>query len=536
MGFATSTIEEAARALRAGSPAIFPTDTVYGLGVSVRDAASPRILFSLKNRDAGKPVAWLVGGVGDLATYGSEVPDYAFSLARAFWPGSLTIIVKASDAVPAAFQSEAGTIGLRMPASDTALELIRAVGCPLATTSANRSGVPAPYRIESLDVLLALAVGTVVADAGEKSGIASTVVDCTGDRPAIVREGAVTAADIDAACQVAVKEFSFKSAEDSSRVHAALWLPGLVAANPSARPRGVVQLVHGMSEHIGRYDEFARFLAMRGYVVCGHDHIGHGRTAAPADLGHIPLAAGKEALIADVHALREIVEEYLDAPGVPYVLFGHSMGSFIAYCYLARHGARLAGAVLCGTGRLPTALSRAGNLLARAICAVKGERFVSNALHAMGAGAYSKQIDHPRTEFDWLSTDPAVVDAYINDPLCGAKFTAGGYAALTDLTHEIATLACARRIPCDLPVLLIGGAQDPVGDCGAGVRRAQSLLEGAGARNVTCVLYEGMRHEILNEPDRGQVYGDVFAWIEREAVSHADALAEASESEKGACA
>ena len=534
MGFAISTIEQAAAALRRGSAAIFPTDTVFGLGVSVRDAASPRILFDLKKRDAGKPVAWLVGGEGDLAAYGSDVPGYAFSLARAFWPGPLTLIVRASDAVPRAFQSEAGTIGLRMPASDTALALIRAVGCPLATTSANRSGAPAPYRLESLDVLLALAVGTVVTDEGEKSGVASTVVDCTGDRPVIVGERALTASDVDACSNVETEALSFESADGRSRIHGMLWMPGLVAASRT-RPRGIVQLVHGMSEHIGRYDDFARFLASRGFVVCGHDHIGHGRSAAAADdLGHIPLAAGKEALVADVQELRRIVSVRF-ADDVPFVLFGHSMGSFIAYCYLARHAEGLAAAVLCGTGRLPAALSRAGNRLARAICAVKGERFVSKILHGMGAGAYSKQIDDPRTEFDWLSVDPAVVDAYIDDPLCGALFTAGGYAALTDLTHEIATPACAAAIPDDLPILFIGGEDDPVGDCGRGVARARDLLVEGGAQQVTMRLYPGMRHEILNEPDRARVYRDVLEWIEAAiAMPRAEAAASPCEpSEEG---
>lgn len=284
---------------------------------------------------------------------------------------------------------------------------------------------------------------------------------------------------------------------------------------PSLRPRGIVQIVHGMSEHIGRYDDFARFLARNGFVVCGNDHIGHGRSVAcPDDLGHIPLAAGKEALIADVHELRQMVGACY-APDVPYVVFGHSMGSFIAYAYAGRHAAGLAGAVLCGTGRLPAVASRMGNALARIICVVKGERFVSGALHGLGAGAYSKQVDHPRTEFDWLSTDPAVVDAYRGDPLCGAKFTAGGYAALTDLTHEIATSAAARAIPRDLPVLFIAGKEDPVGNRGAGVQRACDLMDRAGARRVSKKLYPGMRHEILNEPGRAQVYRDVLSWLDK---------------------
>ena len=135
----SSSKREAVAALKRGEAVIFPTETVYGLGVSVEAAASPEALYDLKERDRGKPVSWLVGGVDDLDRYGAHVPDLARRLARAYWPGPLTLIVEASDAVPAAFRSAAGSIGLRMPDNDTALELIEAVGCPLATTSANIS-------------------------------------------------------------------------------------------------------------------------------------------------------------------------------------------------------------------------------------------------------------------------------------------------------------------------------------------------------------------------------------------------------------
>ena len=189
----SSSKREAVAALKRGEAVIFPTETVYGLGVSVEAAASPEALYDLKERDRGKPVSWLVGGVD-----GAHVPDLARRLARAYWPGPLTLIVEASDAVPAAFRSAAGSIGLRMPDNDTALELIEAVGCPLATTSANISGLQAPGSFDALDPRLAARVGVVMADDrdGDKSGIASTVVDCTVDPPRIVRAGAVTEAHI----------------------------------------------------------------------------------------------------------------------------------------------------------------------------------------------------------------------------------------------------------------------------------------------------------------------------------------------------
>lgn len=194
----SQTVAETAAVLRHGEPAIFPTETVYGLGVAVACADTPDVLFDLKERDRGKPVAWLVADHGDLDRYGRALPDFARALARTFWPGPLTLIVKASDAVPPAFRSKEGTIGLRMPNSETALALIRAVGSPLATTSANRSGARAPRSFDDLDPSLAEAVGALLRDDERKSGVASTVIDCTHDHPIMMREGAVSVADIQA--------------------------------------------------------------------------------------------------------------------------------------------------------------------------------------------------------------------------------------------------------------------------------------------------------------------------------------------------
>jgi L-threonylcarbamoyladenylate synthase len=193
-----NTLSETAQALKQGKPAIYPTDTVYGIGVAVTAAPAPDVLYELKRREARKPIAWLVGGLGDLQKYGKHVPESVLMLARTFWPGALTLVVNASDEVPPTFQSAAGTIGVRMPASDTALELISQVGCPLATTSANFSGSPAPRSLAELDADLVASVAATLADADDaaKSGIASTVLDCTGDHPKVLREGAITLADI----------------------------------------------------------------------------------------------------------------------------------------------------------------------------------------------------------------------------------------------------------------------------------------------------------------------------------------------------
>ena len=192
------TLEDAALALADGRPCIFPTDTVYGVGVAVHAASGPDVLFAIKQRDAGKPIAWLVGSIDDLQRYGKNLPSAVCQLVQRFWPGALTVIVEASDSVPVSYRSELGTIGLRMPANKTTLALIRRVGSPLATTSANISGRAAVSRFESLDVKLLARVGCALRDPIESlhSGVASTVVDCTGGGLRVIREGGISFDDI----------------------------------------------------------------------------------------------------------------------------------------------------------------------------------------------------------------------------------------------------------------------------------------------------------------------------------------------------
>lgn len=319
---------------------------------------------------------------------------------------------------------------------------------------------------------------------------------------------------------IACEDIRFASADGKSQIYARVWQnagegsagEGNAGENTAA-PRGIIQITHGMCEHIGRYDDFARFLVTRGFIVCGHDHIGHGRSvASPADLGCLPPKTGGAVMVADVHTLRGIMEQRY--PGVPYFLFGHSMGSFVARAYVSRHGEGLAGAIVCGTGHQPLALSKSGNLLANILCDLRGDRSKSNLLHNMAIGSYAKAIPGAQTPHDWLSTDPGVPRAYAADPLCGYQFSVGGFAALTSLTGEVVQPACAARVPKALPLLYIAGAEDPVGDCGKGVRAAAELAKQAGSTDVSTVIYDGMRHEILNEIGKEQVRADVLAWIE----------------------
>lgn len=307
-----------------------------------------------------------------------------------------------------------------------------------------------------------------------------------------------------------VQETSTLSADGKSWLRVMVWLP-----DPVYSRRGVVQLVHGMAEHIERYDSFARFLAGLGYVVFGHDHIGHGKSVSSSEeLGCMPLEGGKDILVADVLHAREAAFKVARENGsLPLFLFGHSMGSFVVRACISRNPKGLTGAVLCGTGNQPRALSVAGRTLSRIIGAFRGATYRSRLVDSLVIGAFSSAIEDARTDSDWISTDPAVVDDYLADPLSGQAFSVGAYATLTDLTAEVVTKKSAAAVPKSLPLLFVAGAEDPVGSCGKDVQAAADLYRRQGVEDVRVVIYPNMRHEILNEPRRADVYNDVEQWF-----------------------
>lgn len=308
---------------------------------------------------------------------------------------------------------------------------------------------------------------------------------------------------------------SYPSHDNASTIRALVWEPD-DAARPDFSPRAVVQIVHGMSEHVERYAPFAEFLVGRGFVVCANDHVGHGKTAGERDLGHMPLANGADVLVEDVHALREkVCERY---PHAHHVMFGHSMGSFVTRVYLTRHADGLSAAILCGTGQQPRIQTVAGRVITRLTAQIRGERHVSRFVDSLGAGAYGRAIKDARTDVDWISSDPDVVDEYIADPLCGQPFTVGAYATLASLVADATDARLARRVPKELPLLFVAGAEDPVGDCGRGVARAVDEYRNAGVRLVEMGIYPGARHEILNEPCHEAVWHDVEEFLARQGI------------------
>lgn len=300
---------------------------------------------------------------------------------------------------------------------------------------------------------------------------------------------------------MSMQEFYYPSSDRRHQVHAVLWLP-------EGEPRAVLQLVHGISEYIQRYDHFARFLTERGFAVAGNDHLGHGKTAkGPQEYGFFAEQDGWKYIVQDVRTLRVAMGERFD--GLPYFLMGHSMGSFVARTYLIDYPGTVTGAILSGTGQEAAPVVALGKLLT----GFGDPHKVNQLVNALSLGAYNKQFKPNRTGADWISRDQSVVDAYVRDPLCSFLPTAGmNHDMMTGLQYIAKRENLAKMDP-DTPVLFFSGDRDPVGGSGKGVKKVVGFFRDAGVKDITLRLYKDGRHEMLNEINRDEVYRDVADWL-----------------------
>lgn len=304
-----------------------------------------------------------------------------------------------------------------------------------------------------------------------------------------------------------ITDFTFPSSAGRCQIHARQWLP------EDGQYVGIVQLVHGIAEHIERYDEFARFLNEHHYIVVGNDHLGHGASvASPEDYGYFADKDGWMHVSNDTRTLQIMTQRSF--PDLPYFLFGHSMGSFLTRTYLIRFPGTVDGAVICGTGHMSDALIRSGKVAANAERLRIGRRGKSKLLANLSFGSYNNQFKPTRTEYDWLSANEENVDAYINDPLCGFDTTVGLFLDLMDGLTFIKDPKHLAHMKKDMPVFFIAGGLDPVGESGDAVRRAYLSFKDAGMTNLDIRIYPGLRHEILNELAKDMVYDDVLNWLE----------------------
>ncbi len=290
------------------------------------------------------------------------------------------------------------------------------------------------------------------------------------------------------------------------RLHVCRW-------TPEGEVKAVVQIVHGIAEFIERYDEFAVYLNSLGYLVVGEDHMGHGQSVGKEGKQGYFHGGWFAAVEDSVSLLHKTKQEY---PGVPYILFGHSMGSFMARTMLCKYrDLRLAAAVICGTGWQPRALLPVAIAVCQAVCNRVGEENPSEKLQNLVFGSYNAHVEHPRTEYDWLTRDKKTVDDYIAHPSCGFTASAG---LLRDLLRGIQYIEKPEnlaKMDKALPVLFVAGGEDPVGAYGKGVKKAAEEFKKAGMADVTTRLFPLCRHEILNEINRREIFEFISGWMEK---------------------
>ena len=304
------------------------------------------------------------------------------------------------------------------------------------------------------------------------------------------------------------EDFHFLSKDEKTKIHGVRWIPEDGAVH------GVIQLVHGMNEYIGRYDEFARFLTGHGFLVVGHDHLGHGESVRDQRyMGYFCKPKPSDVLVADIHQVTAISKR--SYPGLPYFIFGHSMGSYLLRKYLTVYSNDVDGAIICGTGSVPDIVCHAGMALCALIATFRGWHYRSSLVTKAAFGKpYAKFcMDGSVPENSWLCKDVERVKKYYNDPLSSFQFTLNGYWGLFSTVSYDNQEKYIKQIRTDLPLFLISGAEDPVGDGGIGVKRVYQQYKKAGLEDVTMKLYEGDRHELINELDRETVYADVWEWI-----------------------
>lgn len=306
------------------------------------------------------------------------------------------------------------------------------------------------------------------------------------------------------------EKFRFLSGDKKTMICGGRWRPD------SGQHQAVLQIVHGMVEFVERYEAFAEYLTEKGFLVVGHDHLGHGDSVADReDWGYMADSDGSRCMIRDIHKVRTVTQK--QNQGIPYFILGHSMGSYLVRRYLTRYGEGLSGAVIMGTGYVPAEKARVAMGLIRLAAAQKGWHFRCPMMEkAVFSGPFKKfSMDGTVPENSWLTRDVSEVKAYYSDPRCTFHFTLSGFYALMETVYYDAKDRHAACIPPDLPILLVSGDSDPVGDFGRGVRAVKRQLERAGVKDVSLKLYREYRHEILNEVHREQVYQDIGAWTAR---------------------
>ncbi|TDX52083.1 alpha/beta hydrolase [Orenia marismortui] len=277
--------------------------------------------------------------------------------------------------------------------------------------------------------------------------------------------------------------------------------------------RGIVQIAHGMAEHAARYEEVASALVNNGYIVYANDHRGHGKTVSKReDLGYFAEEEGWKLVVEDFYQLTNIIKKKY--PNYPIFILGHSMGSLIVRNYISKYGGEVNGVILSGTLSKQGLLGELGILIAVLEKWLRGAKNKKSILNKLVFMRYNKAFKNPRTPYDWLSRDNNQVDQYINDPLCGQDCTSAFFYDLLSLSKEVNQFENIQKIPKDLPIYLISGSKDPVGDNKKGILEIYNSYLKAGIEDIEYKFYPGGRHEILNEINKEEVFEDIINWLD----------------------
>ena len=301
---------------------------------------------------------------------------------------------------------------------------------------------------------------------------------------------------------------TFKSSDKITDVMYCVYMP-----EREINPKAILQISHGMCEYIERYEKLAEFLTANGVVVCGNDHLGHGKTASDTEkLGYFGERDGDIYLTRDLHILYEIMRQKYRR--LPYILLGHSMGSFIVRSYMtsSNYGNEIDGVILCGTSGIDIPY-KYGNIIAEVISILKGKMYRSKTLRSLVFKNYNQRFADEKDEFSWLTKDKEIRDKYINDDHCNFIFTAYGYRDLFKLLAAISKDDWAADIPLSLPVLFLSGSDDPVGNYGEGVKSVYEKLVDVELNDAAMKLYDGDRHELVNETDKSVIFGDILEFV-----------------------
>lgn len=304
-----------------------------------------------------------------------------------------------------------------------------------------------------------------------------------------------------------MKEFNFLSSDNETNIHMVMW-------EPKTEVRLIVQIIHGVTENIMRYEQLAHFLNEKGILVVGIDLLGHGLST---NNDKKKMYFGKEGswfdVVKDIHICHSIVKK--DFPNIPYVMLGFSLGSFLLRTYLIDYPNNCDGAIIIGTGQTPNFQIALAQMVVKNETKKYGDNVVTDQIRKLTFETYNKKFAPNRTPYDWLCSNNEELDKYIDDPLRGESMTVGLFREMLNGMKYTGNLKNVIKMDKNIPILLLSGSQDPVGDFGKGFNKAVSLFNKAGIRSISSILYPDLRHDILHENPHINIYNDIYFWLEK---------------------